>query len=86
MLFVSVYKNAVPTLIVASCVTGDECAEDQVRTCNKRPLPLGFDLRLWWTFVGGFGTSGITFGGPTEISSEPTRLLVNGSYLIPIGK
>ena len=60
MLFVSVYKNAVPTLIVASCVTGDECAEDQVRTCNKRPLPLGFDLRLWWTFVGGFGTLGIT--------------------------
>ncbi|XP_053756686.1 uncharacterized protein LOC128776459 [Panthera pardus] len=29
---------------------------------------------------------GITFGGPTEISPEPTRLLVNGSYLIPIGK
>ncbi|XP_053752132.1 uncharacterized protein LOC128775279 [Panthera pardus] len=27
---------------------------------------------------------GITFGGPTEISPEPTRLLVNGSYLIPI--
>ena len=51
-------KEAVRSLLGASCVTGNECAEDRVRTCNKRPLPLGFDSGLWWFVFGGVSRIG----------------------------
>ena len=77
ILFTSGYKKQALALFEALLYAVEW--RDQVRTCSKRSLPLGFDSGLWWSSLGnkrsGYNIWGLVRDSPSPPDPWSTDLL-----------